>query len=506
MIAASSSPVAAQGSTLRIDDFISPQAFGAIADGSFDCTDAIQRAVEVSLERGLPVYFPPGVYLVRQTIRVLVAQFFPHAGAFGAGVRILGAGLGATIFESAIADGPLFEVDTDADHRSVFRGALGCRFEGFTIRPSGRVPASTGIKLRSAFQVQIRDIHISGLAGDGVEIECLVGDNDGSNMIRLEQVRIENCSGWGVAAAAASGHNEISFLHLQQVFIQNCGTASNNARPTSGGMKWKGQVCTLEQCAFTLNRNVGLFVPGEAGLAQTLHLGSTAFENNYARHVLVTGITGLKGRNLQFYSNDQHTVAVAFELDGGRNTIRSVDLDGVVVRATSGNRLTAFRISGPHAVRDSCRIRNVVWENYDYPGQRRFDGFSFDHVDQCCAVRVVSPVEIHFGPNLERPIGNSTPLRLRGGHGGAPSTTGEWIAATIVSPLVLQSDGLPPDRRWFIYLYDDNGVRRLSAEAEAPVVEPLSGYPVHPRDRSKLHVGSVNTDASGRFVADQVGR
>ena len=342
----------------------------------------MQRAVDASLESGAPIYCPPGTYRIGRTIRAMVGRYFRHPGAFGAGIRIVGAGLGSTVFEFS-GDGALFDVDTQVDHKTTFRAQLGCQFEGFTIRPSGSQRGNGGVKLRAAFQVRIRDVHIVGLSGDAIAIECLNGDYDGANMVSLEHVRIEDCAGWGINAAAARGHNEISFLHLQQVFIQGCGTA-NGGTPTSGGMKWKGQICTLEQCAFTLNRNVGLFVPGEAGLAQTLDLRCTTFENNYQRHMLVTGINGLSGSRLQFYSADPYTVEVAIELDGSNAPLRYVDLDGVVVRATRGNCLTAFKLGGPHAERDHCRIRNVVWENFDYPGQSRFDGFVFDYVEQCC--------------------------------------------------------------------------------------------------------------------------
>jgi hypothetical protein len=503
LAAASASSAAAQVAADKpgSNELIRPQDFGAIADGAFDCTDAMQRAVDASLASGVPIYCPPGVYRIGRGIRAIANRYFAHAGAFGAGIRIVGAGVGSTIFEFS-GDGALFEVDTAVDHQTTFRAQLGCVLEGFSIRPARSQRGNGGVKLRAACQVRIRDMHIVGLAGDAVTIECLAGDNDGSNMVSIEQVRIEDCAGWGISIAAAPGHNEISFVHLQQVFVQGCGTA-NGGTPASGGMKWKGQVCTLDQCAFTLNRNVALFVPGEAGLAQTLELRSTAFENNYQRHMLVSGITGLTGSRLQFYSNDPHPVDVALELDGGSNTVRYVDLDGVVVRATRGNRLTAFKLGGPHAERDSCRIRNVVWENFDYPGQSRFDGFVFDHVEQCCELRVASAQELNFGPNLERPRGNTTPLRLRGGAGGAPSTTGEWIAATVVSPLVLRTDGLSPGRRWFVYLYDDLGVRKLAADPEGPVLERLSGYAVHPRDSAKLCVGSVHTDEAGQLVADQ---
>ena len=476
--------------------FLLPASFGAAGDGSRDDSGALQRLVDAGLEQGRPVFVPAGTYRLDRPVVIRPNRPTAEAAWLAAGPKIHGAGSGLTIFQPRFDNGAAFDLDTDVDHRTAYRAVFGAVFEGFTVAGNGN---AVGIRLRSAANATLRGLHLIGLGRAGVEIVCQAGDNDGSNMVALSQVRIDNVRGWGIDATAAEGMNEISFLTLHQVFIQNCGTASSGA-PASGGMRWKGQICTLDQCAFTLNRNVGLYVPGQAGLAQSLELRGTTFENNYGRHFLCSGISGLKARNIQFYSRDQFRVAVACELDGSRHTIRSVDIDGVVVRADAGNRdQTAFRASGPHAEFNKIRVRNVTWENFDYPGQKRFEGILFDSVRQCCALRQVSPGEVAFGPDPAAARGNASPLRLRGGVGGAPSPTGEWVELAIVSDLVLSSRGLAPGRTHWVYLYDDNGVPRLEASPAAPVVDRLSGYPVRPDDASRLAVGRVETDASGRF-------
>jgi hypothetical protein len=497
--AASAAPAEAQPAG-EASPFLLPQAFGAVGDGRSDDAPAIQRLVDAALAEGRPIFFPPGTYRLDRPILIRAARSSAEIASLAPAPRLFGAGAGRTVFQPRFAGGAAFDLDSAVDHRSLYRAAFGAAFEGFTIACSG---GASGIRLRTAANVTLRGLHIVGPGGNGVEVLCQAGDNDASNMVLIEQVRIENMGGWGVDAAAGEGFNELSFLLLRHVFVQNCGSGPGTGAspaPASGGMRWKGQVCGLEQCAFTLNRNVGLYVPGGAGLAQTLELRTTAFENNLGRHLLCTGLTGLKGRSLQFYSNEASPVAVACELDGRHDTIRSVDIDGVVVRAAAGNRdQVAFRIGGTFAELDSCRVRNVTWENFDHPGQRRFDGFLFDDVRQCCTLRLLSPTQLGFGPDPARPQGNVTPLRLRGGGGGAPSSTGEWVAARILSDRVLGNDGLAPGRLYWIYLYDDNGRMRLEASPAAPVLDRASGYPVRPDDPAMLAVGSVRTGPGGTF-------
>jgi hypothetical protein len=488
-------------SAARGAGFLLPEEFGAAGDGSRDDSAAIQRLIDAGLAQGRQIFVPAGAYRLDRPVLIRPNRPTAEAAWLAAGPKIQGAGAGLTVFRPRFGDGAAFDLDTDVDHRTAYRAAFGAHFEGFTVAGEGN---AVGIRLRSAANVTLRGLHLIGLGRAGVEIVCQAGDNDGSNMVAIEQVRIEDVRGWGIDAAGAEGMNEISFLALHQVFIQKCGTASSggSTNPASGGMRWKGQICTLEQCAFTLNRNVGLFVPGQAGLAQSLDLRGTTFENNHGRHFLCTGISGLKARNIQFYSRDQYRVSVACELDGSRHTIRSVDIDGAVVRADAGNSdQIAFRAFGPHAEVNKIRVRNVTWENFDHPGQKRFDGILFDAVRQCCALRLLSPTEAAFGADPAAPRGNCSPLRLRGGVGGAPAPFGEWVEIAIASDLVLANRGLAPGRAYWVYLYDDNGVPRLEASAAAPAIDRPTGYPVRPDDASRLAVGRVTTDSAGRFEA-----
>lgn len=337
------------------------------ATSQYDCGPAIQAA----MAKGGTLFFPAGRYLVATPI-----AFEPRiASRFAPGIRLVGEGVGQTIFDDQTSGRALFEFDSGADALTGFRAIRDVHLSGFTIEGGGAGPKTAAIRLRGCFQSSISDVHIIDRRGTGIAIPCLLGDADGSNMIDLTRVRIENCAGWGIDAAAAPGCNEISFLSLRHVIIQNCGTYRAGHLPDSGGMRYKGQVLGLEQCAFTVNQNVGLFIPGEAGLAINAQISSTTFENNVDRHLLCTGISVLRATNLQFFSNDQYRVTTACEFSGVTNTVRAVIIDGVTVRATAENSTyTGFRFLGTHLIAESCDLRNVIWDDFGHPGQIRFDG------------------------------------------------------------------------------------------------------------------------------------
>ena len=320
---------------------------------------------------GGTVFLPAGRYVVK-TAAMMVPRV---TGRFAPGFDMVGEGPGRTMIEDWTDGRALFDVDSEADPNTGFRAILGVHLTGFTIDGTRAGGGTAAIRLRGCFQSSLSDLHITDRPGTGIAIPCLFGDTDGSNMVELARVRIENCGGWGIDAAAALGRNEISYLMLRHVIIQGCGSADLSRGPASGGMRYKGQVLELEQCAFTLNRNVGLLIPGEAGLAINIQLSSTTFENNLGRHLLCTGVSVLTGRNLEFFSNDEHRVVVACEFVGDRYTVREVVLEGITVRASAANTpYTCFRFTGSNLEAHTCRVGNVAWADLGYPGQRRVLG------------------------------------------------------------------------------------------------------------------------------------
>ena len=470
--------------------------FNADMTGVADAGPAIAAAAAAF--PGIPLYAPAGTYRIATKPNIKTSSY---DGVFGAGFKLFGDGILKTYFVNDLNNEAMFEVDSDANHATLFRGAMGVELEGFTVKRNATTEGGTAIRLRTSYNAKIRQVHIIGMSGNGIHIPCSVGDNDGSNMVDLEHVRIENCAGWGINAAGDAGFNETSFIHMRHVFVQACGTANGAYQPPSGGMAWKGQMLVMQQCAFTLNENCALWIPGQAGLGQTVDLQNTTFENNKARGLFCRGVSGFKARNIQFYNNNSYTASVACEFEAGSYVVRQVDIDGVVVRATSGNNAyTAFKLSGANVDLASCRVRRVVWDNFDYTGQTRFDGWHFDHIEQCCDLVAAGATSVLLRPNLTKPRGRTTPLRLRGGTGGAPSNSGEWIARQIsASGMSASNSGLSANTRYYVYLYDNNGADALEFSTTAFTHDTASGYPVKTGDATRLYVGSVETDGSAQF-------
>jgi len=290
---------------------------------------------------------------------------------FTPGLKIRGAGRLLTYFDNRVASGPCFKVDTD----TTVKFQAGILLEGFSIITDTTPASSDGIYLRRAYHARLYDLSIKGMSEDGIHIEVNEGDGDGSNMVSLEHVRIENCAGWGINCNMATGTNELSFLKLDHVFVQSCGTTSASSPPPSGGMKWRGQIIDLDNSAFVTNENVGLYVVGGSGLGNTLSCDATAFENNKKIHVLVEGLDSGAFRNIQLYSNDSFVATNGIKLDGTSSVVRNILIDGVLVRATSGNNAyTAFLTTGGNVENASVQVTNVSWGNFDHSGQTRYSG------------------------------------------------------------------------------------------------------------------------------------
>ncbi|CAB4134417.1 Pectate lyase superfamily protein [uncultured Caudovirales phage] len=470
--------------------------YGADPTGATDSYDALKAAIDAA--QGRVVYVPAGTYKVTNTLAYDASATF---GFTSPGLKIVGDGMTKTFFDHQAANKPLFRLDSGT-HGGTYTAAMGAVLSEFAITNTYATSGTVGIEVLNAYEVKMDHLYIKGMTSHGIELKNGAYADDGWNMVSIKQTWIDTCAGWGIKADGTAGRNEGSYTYLEQVFFQTCGTASASTPPPSGGMIWKGQILTMEQVAFANgNENVGLFIKGESGAGQTVDLRSTTFENCKKRGFYATGINVFKGRNLQFYNNDTYTATAQCEFIGDSYLINQIDIDGVTIRATSANNAcTAFKLSGANVNFDTCRVRNVNWENFDFAGQVRFNGWQFDQVQNCGAIVVASSSEVYFKPSARNPFGKTVPLRLVGPQNqtgvGVASTTGEWIAHQITtSGLFLNITSVVANTRYYVYLYDNNGAAALAYSTTNWIVGDF-GYAVKSDNQAWLYVGSFEAGAT----------
>lgn len=465
---------------------------GVVGNGTTNNAQALQNCAAY-IKAGLASawYTPAGRYVCNDAVVIEPGVY--QDDYLGDGFRFYGDGPLRTIFLNGVVNGALFTLKTGASVKFLF----GQSMENFGILPSGAPASSTGIRIESSFAPALRHLYVYGMSLDGVRVICAAGDTDASNSVLFDQCWFVACSRWGINAKADSGFNETSFVRLMQTRLDACGVASASTPPPSGGMIWKGQVLTCDQASFVTNENVGLYIPGEAGLANTVGLRETTFENNRQRHFYCTGLNGFVGENLQFYSSDVNQTDVMCEFDGSATLVKSVRITGAVVRATSGNNpITAFKISGGMADLTSCRVDAVTWQNFDYAGQTRFDGWLFDPIPtQATLVTETTGILSLKGWNGQ---GGIIPLRLRGINAG--STTGEWVAYNCGAGVFVFNAGLTPSTTYYAYLYDNANVPAIELSTTGSAIDTATGYSVKTGDATRTFIGGVITDAGGLFI------
>lgn len=464
--------------------------YGAKGDASTNDSAAFQAAFDVCRFGGGEAYAPSATYRIGSLLRYITTS----TQVFTPGLRLRGDGMGKTVLVNATG-GVMITVDSD----TLLKFHLGGELKGFTVDDASGQVGNIGISIRKTYHYVLGDLNIKRQALDGLQLICVNGDSDGPNNVELTQVRIENCGRWGIQCVMGAGNNELSFLSLSHVFIQQCGTGS-----VGGGIYWRGQMLLMDNVAFTLNTPRAIYIEGGAGLGSNVSLRNVTCENSYIGHIVVYGIQGFEADNLQMYSNDLYVVAIGCNFISTGSVLRNINIRSAKVRATAGNNpYTAFKLSGPGINPNSIRVRNVIWDNFDYAGQTRFDGIYFDAVPQECKLVVSASTLVSFVPG-ER--GNKTPYRLRGGVGGVPSTTGEWVEWQIAPGGVsITNSGLAASTRYYVYLYDNVGFNALSLSTSAPTTDAISGHQVDPADPARLYVGSVLTDAGSLFATSGTG-
>src|SRR5215472_7103706 len=144
---------------MRVDTPVWVTWYGALGNGIADDTAAIQRAINT----GLPVFVPPGNYVITSTLSYITAS----ASVVSGGLQLRGAGSFLTTFDNRVANGPMLKIDTDTPWRFQQGGMLA----DFQITTTTSPVNSDGIAIRRSWQLGVENVRIAGLKGRGLVIE-----------------------------------------------------------------------------------------------------------------------------------------------------------------------------------------------------------------------------------------------------------------------------------------------------------------------------------------------
>lgn len=284
--------------------------------------------------------------------------------------------------------------------------------------------------------------------------------------------------------------------------------------PKSGGLKWRGQQFRFVNSGAVLSRNVGIWLPGGAGLSQDAYFSLSSTENSEG----MAGVVIHGGRNVEFDFGHHPYVNQALSgptyggvlIDGQDSLCSNIRINKPIPRNTAAEpNYVAFKQMGAFADRQTNRVTNVDWKQFDFSaGQRRFEGFLFDPIPQQTKLILISPTQVRLGSNNDGQ-GCYTPLRLRGPIvGTVPSMTGEWVQYAVPAAGINQANTLPgggalaANTTYNVYLYDiASGTTQpgLDFSTTSFVKDADTGYRVKSDDATRLWVGRIRTDASAQF-------
>src|SRR5207253_226640 len=158
--------------------------YGADVSGAADSAPAFQSAANQYAQGGDPLYIGPGLFKILSQVTFNTAS----ANTFTQGLIVRGAGRAQTVIDNRVANGFVFSLTTSAANKF----QVGVRLADFQIKTLASQVVSGGITLDSTYHVEIENVWIIGLSGDGIRINVTTGDVDGPNMVRLKNVRIES--------------------------------------------------------------------------------------------------------------------------------------------------------------------------------------------------------------------------------------------------------------------------------------------------------------------------
>jgi hypothetical protein len=140
--------------------------FGATGDLSTDDSGAIQRAINALPATGGCVFFPPGRYILHDTIRMEGSD-----GTVRSNVTLMGCGYSSQLrWFTGITDRPIIAMNSTSGQSSQFQTIMNLHVHGSATSGADNHNGVTGIDMDNTLDAQLQNAWVSEVEGDGISV------------------------------------------------------------------------------------------------------------------------------------------------------------------------------------------------------------------------------------------------------------------------------------------------------------------------------------------------
>lgn len=314
---------------------------GGVVDARGIAGGTISENIFASITYPITLLLGIGTYIV--TVEQAYATSVNHSQ----GLRVFGAGMGATIIDNRVANGSAFYLDGSGGGSTFNVFQRNTELRDFQITGSATSPAnSAGISLRSNHQVRIDNVWVQDVSSHGFQIVNELQDTDAVANLTMTNCRSISNDGWGFYVG-----NPVTQTASGNFIFNNCEFVFNGL----GGMRAVGQQWTIVGGSITYNTGYGIYAPYNiVGLiTQTfgiLHVSDTEMDGNTLAHVKLDAGINITFENIKVIQSDTVVPAdfnppIAFIVgDGGAGSLIAPKFQSINIRQDSLTPTTLFQI------------------------------------------------------------------------------------------------------------------------------------------------------------------
>ena len=334
----------------KLKDFVSVKDFGAVGDGVADDTAAIQAAITAA--DGRTVLLPAGTYKITSTL-----TFTPTAATFEKPIRLVGEGMLSSVIDTRVASGPAISIAATAAYKFSTGGLL----KDFSIITNGAPANADGIRLYSAYHLDVEKVRVNGLSGKGLHIRSSgTGDTDTTAYLRVTQCRFTGNSYGVYVKSDLSGGVPLAYADFE-----HCALDQNT---TCGIALWSVDQVNIRYNTITANGTTGslggILVDAFGSSSRDIIIQANEIGNNNKPYqVKVVGSINISSLMNRFIT-----------LNGETNTLDSILLDTITGFISTqdfyvtGNAITSLNAYRTVNTNSTLTIVDPYWSGHGAVG------------------------------------------------------------------------------------------------------------------------------------------